>query len=120
MTRKPACLEECYPLLKDAVGADGIKRLKAMDRNELGSLHFSLGMWIRNQWVHGGSPMRDRLESARVSVAEGDEISRLIIEGFWRHLRGEEFNLVEALRRHHVRSWRGQSETGIAGVLSCG
>lgn len=121
-TQLPNCVDECYPILAHVLGSDGVERIKAMALDDLISLHFSVGRWIRNQWLHTETPLRSRLEKAGILIGEGDEISALILGGFWHALQGQPFDLAGALKRHHIllgygRETRTASE--IAGMIGC-
>jgi hypothetical protein len=54
--------------------------------------HFSLGMWIRNNWIYTGE--RGNLESLLKDLGEpeflmGDMASSAILEAYQRYLKGE-------------------------------
>ena len=59
--------------------------------------HFNLGAYIRNLWVHrDGSPLAARVRAAGARVAEGDELSRLIIEALWNELNDLPFDVMQS------------------------
>jgi hypothetical protein len=59
-------------------------------KNELvGEYHYSLGMWMRNNW---GLWQGSRLAQYLASIGHGyeaDYMSGFILECFWRHLNGQ-------------------------------
>ena len=51
-------------------------------------LHWSLGGWIRNRFIHAGNARRYGLES--LATLDPDGFSGLIIGCYLRHVRGED------------------------------
>ena len=74
-----------------------IQRLKPEDRQflrgltetELVRLHFSYGLWLRNQFRQNKIPDLFRFCSAKIppDTLSFDEISAVAIREIWRHLR---------------------------------
>ena len=72
------------------------KRLSEEDKNaireaeDMVDFHFSLGMWIRNNWIYTGE--RENLESLMKDIGEpeflmGDMASSVILDAYQKHLR---------------------------------
>ena len=72
------------------------KRLSEEDKNaireaeDMVEFHFSLGMWIRNNWIYTGE--REKLESLMKDLGEpeflmGDMASSVILDAYQKHLK---------------------------------
>lgn len=59
-------------------------RIAAMNKDELLSLHFGLGMWIRNNL---GLWEGNHLLLEACGGLSADDASAVVIEAFWQHLR---------------------------------
>ena len=56
--------------------------------------HFSLGMYIRNEWFrHGGSTLPGELYAA--GARSLDDMSSMVLTSYWRHLNGKPIKLRE-------------------------
>ena len=82
----PATMSDCYKALDqllDTNQKEDIKKIENMDG--LYVYHFSLGLWIRNNWIY---PTDDRI--ARVFLDLGffhpDDMSQEIIRGYYYYL----------------------------------
>lgn len=59
--------------------------------------HIGIGLWIRNQWVHGaGSPLADSIKRS-VVLAHDDTVSSFITIALWKVLNGQPCPTVEEL-----------------------
>lgn len=62
-----------------------------------GEAHFGLGMWIRNNWVHGsGSPLSARIRDAAGFIHD-DGVSSVIVAAVWHVLNGQPCPAIEEL-----------------------
>jgi hypothetical protein len=87
--RGPETLELAVEFVVAALDEDQRIALAAMSEQELGGLHFSLGMWIRNQlglWGDNEALLRN-MRGDRIFL-HPDSVSAEIIEAVWRRLRG--------------------------------
>ncbi len=80
----PATIEAAVRLLESLVPVDEQSKIIGMQESDLVNLHFSLGLWIRNQLGIGGAntPL---LEAT--GEAHPDDASGVIIRAFWMALR---------------------------------
>jgi hypothetical protein len=70
-----------------------------MDEHELIRLHFSVGQWIRNRFVHRPTPFAADLRALR-RLVEPDDVSALITEAVWLDLRGVRVDLSELIEKY--------------------
>lgn len=79
--------------LRKKMDAANLADLKAMKREELLRLHFSLGQYVRNKFIYGNDELEKQLQANDELSFWGydpDEISRSIIERLWELLQDEE------------------------------
>ena len=91
----PKDLPDCIQQLDSMLSAED----KAYIKNG-GSVHFSLGMWMRNNWgLWGGS----RLQKYFIDngIHHPDDMSGVILECYVKHLRGEKVKYKRILRKAH-------------------
>ena len=88
----PSNLEEAFEILKKDLSAKDQIEILNMQKDELCRLHSNLGRWIRNNWElwHAGSMTKFFNE---LGIHHADDMSGIIIESFWHHLRNEPLNL---------------------------
>lgn len=93
----PKDLEDCMQQLDSMLSAED----KAYIQKEgAAAVHFSLGMWMRNNWgLWGGS----RLQTYFLDngLQHPDDMSGVILDCYVKHLRGEEVNYKRMLRKAH-------------------
>jgi len=91
----PKNIEECFLELNKILSKEEIKQFKELkSKDETFTYHFSIGMWIRNNWgLWGGSRiqlyMKDRLD---MFSSEPDDMSGMILEFYWEWLNGKNRN----------------------------
>ena len=78
---------------------DGIEAIGAMDRDELISLHFTLGLWVRDAYGvwHGNQALLDSCaaftashETRALWTGHPDDASSITIEALWLRLQERE------------------------------
>lgn len=93
----PQDLPDCIRQLDSMLSAED----KDYIRTEgAAAVHFSLGMWMRNNWgLWGGS----RLQTYFLNngIQHPDDMSGVILDCYVKHLRGEEMNYKRMLRKAH-------------------
>ena len=87
--RIPKTNKECYALL-DEMLSDEYKQV--IIEEEILQLHFTLGLWIRNNWIHPQSKteINDLMKTfgrKQFFYIEPDDISEVILNGYRRHLK---------------------------------
>jgi hypothetical protein len=80
----PATVQEAVRLLQGLVPEDEKSRIAVMKHEDLTSLHFGLGQWIRNSL---GLWQEDSALLAATGEADADDASAAIIQAFWLALR---------------------------------
>jgi len=91
--QKPKNLEECNIYFDKHLKTKDIKYIKNLAADETYKLHFSLGLYIRNNWIYGE---RDP-ELVKFLIDAGlhapDDMSGIIIKNYWHHLNNTPFDL---------------------------
>jgi len=92
----PATLEECYKMLDEELDSEDIEFIKYSTETDRIDMHFGLGMWIRNEWLY---PTQSKLTSLlyESGVMHTDDMSAIIIEGYYRYLNGEQCSLEDLI-----------------------
>jgi len=90
----PLTLNDCYTALNKQLDEQTKNDIKISSVNELYKYHFSLGMWIRNNWI--------RQTNSRITkvffdnnIKNPDEMSQTIIIGYHYYLNGIEKTIAE-------------------------
>ena len=93
----PATLHEAYVCLDGILSEDNIEYIKACKPDELISMHMSLGMWIRNNWIY---PSKTRIvkQFYDKGITIPDDISMYIIEGYNAYLNGLPCDLSDIIK----------------------
>lgn len=89
-------IDDCFEALSKMLSADDIAKIKNTTEDRLAMFQGgpSLGMGLRNQWgLRQRTPLT--LYFNKMGIANGANMSSLIIELFWRHLNGKPLNLEE-------------------------
>ncbi len=74
----PSNLEEALKLLKEALTKNEVKEIKPLDSSEL---HFTLGMYLRNQWsLWESKSIIVKWFKKTYGVNHADDISGIILE----------------------------------------
>jgi hypothetical protein len=95
----PTSIPECFEFLKVVVDAVSLDQIKNKKREGLVDFHIDLGLYIRNNWMHDDSPLVQVLRDQGMTYYLEDTLSVLIIELFWEHLHGKEYEQDEFLGR---------------------
>lgn len=88
MARCPKTAAEAFKRLDKRLSEDEKKAIR--DTEAMFEFHFSLGLWIRNYWIHTGE--RENLESLLKDLGEpefliGDMASSAILDAYQKHLK---------------------------------
>lgn len=87
-TRIPKTNRECYALLDEMLSEEDKQYIIEKGTDEL---HFTLGLWIRNNWLYPQSP-EDTEELLKTFCKKAqfyhpDDYSSIILEAYLRHLK---------------------------------
>ena len=87
MAKCPKTAAEAWKRLDKRLSEEDKKAIK--EAEDLVDFHFSLGMWIRNNWIYTGE--RENLESLMKELGEpeflmGDMASSVILDAYQKHL----------------------------------
>jgi len=96
----PRNLDECFSELQKVVKTEDLEAFKNKEEDDaVASVHFSWGMWIRNNW---GLRAKSRLANYfnDMGVYNPDDMSGIILGAFWCHLNGKQFKLQERIKNY--------------------
>ena len=81
----PANLNECYTKLDNILNNREKRKIKNTSKDDLIDYHFSLGLWIRNNWIR---PSNSRIKNVFLEkgIKDPDTMSTEIIEGYHNYL----------------------------------
>jgi hypothetical protein len=86
-------VRECTNMLIDHIcktlPQEQIDTLSDMNNDQLALTHYSLGAWLRNEFLHGAE-CRDILEELAIELkvdAEADAVSAALVEALWAELQ---------------------------------
>jgi len=88
MARCPKTAAEAWKRLDKRLSEEEKKAIR--EAENMSEFHFSLGMWIRNNWIYTGE--RENLESLMKDLGEpefliGDMASSAILDAYQKHLK---------------------------------
>ena len=93
---KPKTKEECFALLDEMLSEEDKKAL--MENDDLFDYHFTLGLWIRNNWIYPLNRIDEKtfmemfVEDKRsLLFIHPDSMSSVIIEKYVEYLNGKEW-----------------------------
>ena len=89
MNDKPKTRKECFAQLDEMLSEEDKKVI--MEAEDTIEFHFSLGLWIRNNWLYDCSP-EDAENLYKVfgldtTISQPDELSSVILEAYQKYLR---------------------------------
>jgi hypothetical protein len=83
----PADIVQAMGCLDTHWSADTKQRFAALSAKQVIMIHFSVGMWIRNNWsLWAGGPLREFFVARK--VAHPDSMSSLILDAYWLRTQG--------------------------------
>jgi len=85
------CVPDTYEAALDCLDAllsdESKSRIDSMSHGGLAMTHFGLGLWIRNNWIHGDrAPVAASMRE--MGFLHPDDMSGVIIEGYWARRNG--------------------------------
>jgi hypothetical protein len=104
----PSTLNEAIDYLYSELDTKDIDYIKSQ---KSGSVHFSLGMYLRNNWSlwEEGTPFKKDIQTRFGIWGMGDDCSGLILEGLWAKVNGEDVDAIltktaERFKKHWIKS----------------
>jgi hypothetical protein len=99
----PNTLAETYPALEKIFKEEGLAKIRAGTEDDIGHLHFGLGMFLRNNWgLWSGGPLADWFN--KHGIRHADDMSGIILTSFHRQLTGKPIKLEEQVK-HYRGYW---------------
>ena len=89
MNDKPKTRKECFAQLDEMLSEEDKKVI--MEAEDTIEFHFSLGLWIRNNWLYDSSPedVKNLYKTFGLDtiISQPDELSTEILEAYQKYLR---------------------------------
>lgn len=105
----PKDLEDCFVQLKKMLDPSEIENIKAGTEDDIIRYHFSLGMWMRNNWkLWGGSRLATWFNTQ--GIEHPDDMSGIILDSFWRHINQKPIKLDEQVK-YYQEYWKEQERS---------
>ncbi|TVQ14874.1 MAG: hypothetical protein EA364_03340 [Balneolaceae bacterium] len=94
----PENLDDAFDQLDQFLSAENIDTLKALQsENDLVMYHFSLGLWMRNNWgLWRGSRLTKHFND--LGIYHPDDMSGIILVSYWRRLNNLPVKLEEQIK----------------------
>ena len=89
MNDKPKTRKECFAQLDEMLSEENKKVI--IEAEDTIEFHFSLGLWIRNNWLYDSSPedVKNLYKTFGLDtiISQPDELSSGILEAYQKYLR---------------------------------
>jgi hypothetical protein len=95
----PKTLDECNTNLDTILDKMEIENIRNMKEDSLITLHFGLGLYIRNNWIRGNSKNELIEYFEKKEIFHPDDISFIIINNYWHYLHHLTYNLENDIAR---------------------
>lgn len=97
--KTPTNLEECFEALKEMLSAQDQIAIIQMENGPV-RLHHGLGTWMRNNWDLWKPESVLVKYFATLGLWHADDMSGVILDSFWRHLRNEPLDIEGQVKRY--------------------
>ena len=105
----PRDLNDCFVELKRILKPGDIRKIKNGTEDDIIQYHFSLEMWMRNNWgLWSGSRLKDYFND--LGIHHPDDMSGIILTSFWRHLNSKPIGL-DAQVKYYKEYWEKIQKT---------
>lgn len=105
----PRDLNDCFVELDKMLSLSLRNEMKDSTQEYMLTYHFSLGMWLRNNWgLWGGSRLSDFFYS--IGIYHPDDMSGIILDSYWRYLNSQDIKLEDQVK-HYQEFWSKQGVT---------
>jgi hypothetical protein len=89
MSDKPKTKKECFAQLDEMLSEED--KMAIMQAEDTIEFHFSLGLWIRNNWLYDSSPedVKNLYKTFGLDtiISQPDELSSELLEAYQKYLR---------------------------------
>jgi len=104
----PKDLDDCFVQLKKLLKPADIEKMRVGTEGEMIHYHFSLGLWMRNNWgLWGGSRLAKWFNAQGIN--HPDDMSGIVLCSFWRHLNSKPIKLDEQVK-YYKEYWKNVLE----------
>jgi hypothetical protein len=101
----PKDLNGCFSALETLLSEESKLQILNMEESEIFSLHFGLGMWIRNNWgLWKGSDLSVWFNDR--GIYHPDDMSGIILRSYWLQMHGKPLEF-EAQIQYYRDYWDG-------------
>lgn len=84
----PVNLEECFTALEKTLTPEQKQQFVLSAEDDLIEYHFTIGLFIRNNWLHGdSSQLREYFKE--LGIEHPDDMSAIVLTSYWRHLHNQ-------------------------------
>lgn len=113
--KQPQSFEDCFKVL-DEILQDKSSFKTTLEDNVLAMSHFSLGMWLRNNWYLWWSPILAKQNEEKGypqtmppivkyfhdnwDITHADDMSSIIIRSYHRYLNQKDLKIEEQVKRY--------------------
>jgi hypothetical protein len=112
----PSNIEEAIRALMQKLSIEDQVAITHMTEDEVGSLHHSLGQWIRNNWgLWAGGPLLDHMKS--LGFIHADDMSSSIIREFWARMNKLPSKIAEEIEEYK-KYWAQSNKTHGVGAVA--
>jgi hypothetical protein len=99
---QPKNLDECNIHFDKTLSKKDIEHIKNLKEDDIITLHFGLGLFIRNNWIRGERNPELVKFFSDLKVFEPDFISGVILENYWSYLNNKKFDLNKEIENHFI------------------
>ncbi|GAM99334.1 hypothetical protein U91I_02983 [alpha proteobacterium U9-1i] len=99
----PATFEAALAAMDDALPPSRKAQIRCLMTESAAPLHFTTGLWLRNEWLAGRSPLARNM--GQMGFVHPDDMSSALILAYAHQLRRETFD-VAAFAGARRTSWR--------------
>jgi hypothetical protein len=100
----PKDLDDGHRELKNMLPKELISEMKRGTEDDMVQYHSGLGMWLRNNWgLWKGSRLSEYFNN--IGIYHPDDMSGIILDTFWCHLKGKPHRLEERIT-YYQEYWK--------------
>ncbi len=114
----PMDLNDCFAQLDSTLTPAVLDTLKNWTEQDMSKAHFTLGLWIRNNWGLWRGSRLSKWFNAR-GIWHPDDMSSIILKSYWRHLHNTPLDLAAQIS-FHVDYWKDRSYPDSLRCPICG